>query len=242
MPGMVWCLGMYASASTWLFNSVSQVVQAIAPREPVVSGFVLGLNDLGFARDPAKLAIVKSHETDGPAGDELGRRAGAIFVSIRDPRDAVASLVTYQGATFDKALDLAVASARLCGRFARDPRALLLHYETGFTDDPRTLATIAARLGRTLVPADQARIFTQTRRDAVERYIAGIAKMPTTLWSRQTGDYLDPATHWHRHHAARTGEIGRWQRVLDPAQAAAVEERLADWFADFGYAVSSGGG
>jgi hypothetical protein len=235
-PDTIWCLGMYASASTWLFNVVLKVARALYPKRLVVGGFVHTLANLEVARRPAGLAIIKSHETELAAADELGRLAASILVSIRDPRDAVASLMTFQGHGFDKALQLAEASARLCSRFARDPRAALLRYENGFVDDPRTLALLAARLGGTLAPQEQARIFGETRRAAIERYIAGIDKMPTTLWSRQTGDYLDPATHWHRHHANRTGEIGRWRRVLSPGQTATIEANLADWTAEFDYA------
>jgi hypothetical protein len=235
-PDTIWCLGMYASASTWLFNVVLKIARRLYPGRPVIGGFVHTLANLEVTRGPARLAIIKSHETEPAAADELGRLAATIFVSIRDPRDVVASLMTFQGHGFDKALQLAEASARLCCRFGHDPRAALLRYESGFVDDPDTLALLAARLGGTLAPQEQARIFGESRRAAIERYIASIDKMPTTLWSRQTGDYLDPVTHWHRHHANRTGEIGRWRRVLSPSQTAIIDSSLADWSAKFGYA------
>jgi hypothetical protein len=238
MPKTIWCLGMYASASTWLFNVALKIARALYPDRPVVGGFVHTLANLEIARGHAGLAIVKSHETELAAADGLGRLADCIFVSIRDPRDVVASLMTSQGHGFDKALRLTEASARLCSRFARDPRTALLRYESGFVDDPGTLVLLAARLDGTLAPQEQARIFDETRRAAIEQYIAGIEKMPTTLWSRQTGDYLDPATHWHRHHANRTGEIGRWRHVLSPGKTAIIEANLADWTAEFGYASS----
>jgi hypothetical protein len=238
-PNTIWCLGMYGSASTWLFNVVLEIARALHPDRPVAGGFVFTLANLEMVHGRAGLAIIKSHETEAAAADELGRLADIIFVSIRDPRDAVVSLMTSQGHGFDKALQLAEASARLCGRFARDPRAALLRYESGFVDDPGALALIAARLGGTLAPQEQARIFAETRRAAIERYIAGIDKMPATLWSRRTGDYLDPATHWHRHHANRTGEIGRWRRVLSAGQTAIIDANLSDWTAEFDYALPS---
>ena len=230
---------MYSSASTWLFNVVRKVTEALNPDRQVAAGFVFSPANFAVARDPVRLAIIKSHETEPAAADELGRVATSIFVSIRDPLDAIASLMTYQGHSFDKALELVEASARLCGRFAHDPRTVLLRYESGFVDDPGTPPLIASQLGGTLVPQDQDRIFGETRREAVEQYIRGIDKMPTTLWSRETGDYLDPATHWHRHHANRTGEVGRWQCVLSPGHAAIVKTRLADWIAEFDYAGSA---
>jgi uncharacterized protein YecA (UPF0149 family) len=135
----------------------------------------------------------------------------------------VASIITYHGVEFDRALQLTAASARQCARYAGDPRTLLLRYESEFTDDPATLDRLAARLGATLTAADRKRIFAETRRPAIERYISGIAQMPTTLWSTETGDFFDPTTHWHHHHAGRTGEIGRWRRVLNAAQVSTIE-------------------
>jgi hypothetical protein len=48
-----------------------------------------------------------------------------------------------------------------------------------------------------------------------------------------SGDRLDPRTHWHTHHAGRSGEIGRWRHMLSAAQAAEVEAALGDCY-DFG--------
>jgi hypothetical protein len=98
-------------------------------------------------------------------------------------------------------------------------------------DDPATLDKLAARLGVVLAVADRTRIFAATRRREVERHIAGMAKTPGVLIHRESGDLLDPATHWHSHHANRTGEVGRWRRALTAAQVQAVQARLAPWLA-----------
>ena len=50
-----------------------------------------------------------------------------------------------------------------------------------------------------------------------------------------SGDVLDLTTQWHRHHANRTGEIGRWRHELTLPQVAGVEQRLQDWMAACGY-------
>ena len=47
-------------------------------------------------------------------------------------------------------------------------------------------------------------------------------RLPGILQDRISGDLLDPQTHWHTHHAGRSGEIGRWRRELTQAQADAV--------------------
>jgi hypothetical protein len=229
--GVVWGLGMYASGSTWLFNVMLKLAEALAPDLPRLSKFVAAAADLGDLKPGRRLLFVKSHETDPAAEAALDAAAQVIVVSIRDPLDVVASAVQYQNCEFDKALKLAVESAQQCARHATDRRALLLRYEAGFADDPLTLDKLAARLGATLSAPDRSRIFAATRRREVERYIAGLPGKPGVLIHRPTGDLLDPATHWHTHHANRTGEVGRWRRVLTPAQVAEVQTRMGAWMA-----------
>ena len=227
--GVFWGLGMYASGSTWVFNVLLLVAQALAPDRPRVSKFVSSAADLGNLEAGERLVFVKTHDTDKAAAAALEKVARLIVVSIRDPLDVVASAVQYQRMPFAKALAITEASALQCARFAADKRALLLRYESGFVDDPTTLDRIAARMGGVLAPAERARIFAATRRDEVERYIATIPKKPGVLIHRPTGDLLDPATHWHTHHAGRTGEVGRWRRTLSPEQALQVQTRMRDW-------------
>ncbi len=232
-PRIIWCLGMYASASTWLFNVTRQIHEDSRPG-PVKTHFFSDKGNFAGFDDPAVTQIIKSHEIkDEPTTIALSRRAERILVTMRDPRDALTSLILYHSYEFERALPLVQEAARLCMGFARDKRALLLHYETGFSNDPATLGRVAAHLGYPLDAAAQQRIFDANKREEVEKYIATMDKLPGTLQDRVSGDRLDPRTHWHTHHAGRSGEIGRWRHMLSAAQAAEVEAALGDCY-DFG--------
>ncbi len=236
--GVVWALGLYASGSTWTFNVLLQLAASMAPALARSSCFVVSGQDatrIGATAGARHLAVVKSHETDAQAEAVLDRAARLIVITIRDPLDIVASQIEYQNWTLAHALDHLEAAALLCARYAADPRTLLLRYEDGFVDQAATLDRLAARLGGILTPAARDAIFAATRRPAIERYIAALPQRPGVLVNRATGDLLDPATHWHTHHANRTGEIGRWQRGLNAAKVRAVEQRLGGWMAAFGY-------
>jgi hypothetical protein len=230
--GLVWGLGMYASGSTWVFNVLLKLAEALAPGLPRETRFIAYERDIGILAAPSpRLLLVKSHETDAVAEAALADAAELIVVSIRDPLDVVASVMQYQKKPFARALDLVEEAADQCARQATDPRALLLRYESGFVDDPATLDRLAARFGAVLSAADRSRIFAATRRREVERHIAGMASRPGVLVNRESGDLLDPSTHWHSHHANRTGEVGRWRRTLSGREVALVQERLAAWMA-----------
>ena len=101
---LIWCLGMYASASTWLFNVVRQIHLARGDND-VQSHFVAGRANFGSINRLTATNLVKSHEINDEATViDLAADADRIFVSVRDPRDAVASLMKYHGHEFDEAL------------------------------------------------------------------------------------------------------------------------------------------
>ena len=244
---MIWCLGMYGSASTWTFNLVQQVAAAMVPDKPVLASFAAEADMVPTAEAAAdRTVIVKTHAA--PAYRALAERATTIVVSIRDPRDAVASLLAHNQPPFDVALHVTEATAGMCGHFSADPRAVALRFEDRFFDDPATLIRVAARFPGTLPGPDAARIWAGLRRDAVESFIARLDEVPTaeTVFDQVTGhwDTFDPVTGWHKHHAGRSAEVGRWRRELTAAQALAVEQRLAAWMTRFGYppAMSQGQG
>jgi hypothetical protein len=220
---LVWCAGVYASASTWTFNALRQLAQ----REGEVgSRFVNTMADTEGLE--AGRHAVKSHDVPADVADHLASLATAIVVTTRDPSDAVTSLMRYQNFPFALALDWVGRSARFVAATSRRPGVLTLRYEDGFCDLPATIARLAAHAH---IAADEpacAAVFASLRRGAVE---AEIARFPTRTDVRidpRSRDIDDPVTHWHRHHAGRDGAIGRWRHALTPAEANEVRATLAD--------------
>jgi len=232
-----WCLGMYSSGSTWAYNVTRQIAASVHPSKPVQGYFVSDVVNVVALGRGGRTHIIKSHDIDTEdAVAEIARCADAIIVTIRDPRDAVTSLMLYQGLAFDQSVLLVEKSARLCARFCSDQRSLLLRYEAGFIDDIRTLDRIAETFREQLTPTDRVRIFGSTRRAAIEAFITELPRRPGKLKNpERPGHFADPVTHWHTHHAGRTGEIGRWQKMLTEAQVRAVERLLGDWMDRFSY-------
>ena len=233
---MFWCAGMYASGSTWAYN----VMRGIAgTRGPVRGRFVNTLADTNGLDDPALQHVVKSHDMPADVAARMRGLAKSIVVTIRDPRDAVTSLMLYQHYPFEMALTTIANSARFVGALTLHPGTLLLRYDTGFVDDPATIGRLAKALGIALRPGDLEDLFATSRRSQVETWIANLEQLPTAQRDARSGDIFDPETQWHRHHAGRTGEIGRWHRMLLPGQVTAVENALAEWMRQFGYAQAA---
>ncbi len=234
---MHWCLGMYGSASTWTFYVVQKLAAVLVPERPVVTRFLEHVADV--EAEGATL-IVKTHVAS--VHEQIAAHAKAIIITMRDPRDSLASMMVPQKIEYELALKLVEATAAMCLLYAHDPRTIALRFEDRFYDGPATIDRLAATFGRPLARADRDRIFAETRREAVERLIAGIDTLPTAarLPTRQD-DQHDLVTGWHKHHAGRTGEIGRWRRELTESQAAAIEAKLREWMRYFGYKAHTPG-
>ena len=235
---MHWCLGMYGSGSTWVFNVVLKAAHALYPDQPVRSGFAMSPRDLAFLGDGSCIPIVKTHETDDMLRDLLDRRATARLISIRDPRDCLASLLTYHNLTYLECFGRVLRSALFCAALAEHPGALLFRYEDRFFNDPATITTIAATFGHALSDADRDRIYAETRRSAIEAMIANLDSSPTVFHHADPAETLDTVTQWHRHHAGRTGEIGRWRGILSAEQVRDIECGLGEFMERFAYEIS----
>ncbi|TLU74284.1 sulfotransferase [Lichenicoccus roseus] len=231
---VLWCQGMFASGSTWLYNVALAIATDLDGGRPPHGRFVFDLSDTAGLENDAVRHVVKAHQARHGV-EAVAVRSDAILVTLRDPRDAVVSMMLYQGFSFYRALLNVRYAAEACMLLAAQRQAVTLHYELGFIDDPQTVGGIARHLGGSLPVQRRDEIFRSTRRPAVEAFIAELERQPTTITDR-FGDVFDLASHWHRHHAGRTGEIGRWRRMLYPAQVTGIETELRGWMETFGYA------
>jgi hypothetical protein len=233
---IVWCQGMFASGSTWLYNVALAVAAELEPRQEIRGRFVFDTADAAGLGAPSIRHIVKAHQARHGVA-EIAARADVMIVTLRDPRDAVVSLMQYQSFSFYRALLNVCHAAEACFRLGLHPRAVTLHYELGFVDDPATIDGVARHMGGSIGRERRDEIFRRTRRPAIESFIAQLDRQPTTITDRD-GDVYDLASHWHRHHAGRTGESGRWRRLLYPAQVDGIERSLRDWMECFGYPLA----
>lgn len=231
---MQWCLGMFASGSTWIVHTLRTTGTLLFPGEPHVSRFVETPGGLPAGWSSSPRLIVKTHHLDDTAALLLLRGAKHIWISIRDPRDSVASLMTYMHVDFQTALANVAKSARQCERVFENEKCTMFRYEERFFDDPSTLDRFAASLSGALSNEARDRLFRQTRRDAIERLIQSVDPNET-VDDGFSGHRVHVPTQWHTHHVNRTGEIGRWHRELTGDQAEEVSYVLRDWMSRFHY-------
>ena len=224
---------MYASGSTWLFNAARAVAAILYPEQHVAGHFAETPRQLRAL--PRALNVVKTHDLGPAAARYMAERADVILISLRDPRDAVTSMVQHMALDFGAALQRAETSGQFAARHASDARSALFLYETGFTETAAIFDSLATALGGALTPAQRTALFAATRRSKIEEKISRLEQLPTAWRNPVDGDLLDRDTQWHRHHAGRDGETGRWRRMLAVQEVAQIEQKMADFMRAFGY-------
>ena len=238
VPITFWCVGLYASGSTWIFNAAKKIAVTAGMNPGLVSCFATNRQDLVFPRG-SRTAIVKTHGLPGDVIDFLAGQSRAIWLSVRDPRDCIASLMTYQDCSFDEALEMTEDAAKTSLSIIELSQTIIFRYEDNFFDKPSTLDAIAASIGCGVAPNDRVRIFAETRRSAIEAFIVTFPTLSSVVTQPEPGHLVDTDSQWHTHHIGRTGEVGRWRKLLSTSQTQIVNRKFEETMKKFNYDISS---
>ena len=232
-PRLVATVGLHGSASTWVFNVVRELMQAVVGAE-----HMLAL----YAEDPAGIlaeaagrhVVLKSHH-GGPGWDQLLWLARApVLLSIRDPRDAAVSLAQRFRIPFAAAVQGLRRDCALAVQLA-DAGIVPLRYEDRFFDDPEAPAALARGLSLR-VPVDTTDLlFARYRTEAVRALAAAVPGLgDDRLVVVGDGSMLDRVTQIHRTHIG-DARSGKWRDLVDAATMRALADAFAPFLERFGY-------
>ena len=225
-PRLVMTIGLYSSASTWAFNVVRELMIAqhgearvCALFSDVVATVLENRQVLG------RYTVWKMHFGE-PAWDVFAQLADpTILLTVRDPRDAILSLVN----RFNTPLEAAAhAVARCCNRALQCAHAgyPVCATRTVFFADPGTLGTIAGYIGTALDTDARARIFARYSTDAVRTFATQVEALPAArVKGDPASDLYDEVTQIHRGHIG-DGLVGKWRRQLTAGQQQAITARF----------------
>jgi hypothetical protein len=233
-PRLVLTVGVHGSASTWVFNVVRELMVAACGVNAVAACYAARPEDLAAASaTDARVLVGKTH--GWPGLETFARERGAVvIVSIRDPRDAVFSLMQRFGDTLDVAVS-GVARDFQCARRCALAGHPLLRYEDRFFDDPATVRRIATHIGAAVTEATLAAIFAQYRTDAVRAIAAGVRALPA---EQRLGDGLRLFVDRHTlitHGHIGDGRIGKWRELANPELRGQLTQFFAPFLFRYGY-------
>ena len=236
-PIPVLCAGLQSSGSTWLFNVVIELLRASSGSHSAVVPFFANTADAFPEFDAApEYLVVKTHAPARSLRFLAEFAAGPVLMSVRDPRDAVASLMSRFRSSFDIARERVVQSAAALVALSRSGRVELLHYETRFFEQQHTVARIADFLKLELAPETLERIGHSLSRDAVSRKIAEL--VDTGVFGPEPdADAYDRQTHWHPGHLG-PARVGQYSEVLSAREQASVILLTREFCRHFGYPMA----
>ena len=228
-PRVVLCLGLKSSGSTWLYNVAIRILKEAGPGKGAVRAFFADNSAMiPPGVEKARVLVIKSHEPSKAILFLTRFARGKALVTVREPRDSVASLMQRFGHSFESALKDVREGGKHVMAVARERRALVLRYEDGFPDKERTVDEVAAFLGVKISASLRKRIFRSLTREAVQK------KIRTLHAGEKDPNAFDPTTQWHPGHVG-DGRKGKYAEFLSAAQQAEVITRTRDYCKRFGY-------
>ncbi len=235
-PRLVVTVGLHGSASTSLFNIVRELMIAA-----VGEAQVLALYGEDVAALPAPLVserrhvVLKSH-SGSPGWEWLIHLTRApVVLSVRDPRDAVLSLMERFGMQLEPSARVIMADCRRAERCAEAGHAAF-RYEDRFFDDATVAGHLASKLGLDIADATCREIGARYCTEGVRSMAANLSDLPPSRVLKTDALHLDLVTQIHRTHLG-DGLVGKWRDRLSPANGAALTQAFAPFLERFGYSA-----
>jgi hypothetical protein len=226
-PLVIATIGLHASASTWVFNVVRELMIAALGEDHVAAPCADRMAQLADQTQFAgKHVVLKSHYGSPELDAWLTAFDAMVILSIRDPRDASISMAQRFQGTLDRAVQWLTRDCERLMRLA-DQNHMLLRYEDRFFDDVATVEQLADAIGAPLPRSVIETIFERYRADTVRAFAARFDTLPPERLQRIGRFRMDRVTQIHEPHIGN-GVSGKWR-----ALPAGIQNELNLLFAQF---------
>lgn len=231
-PVVIVTAGLLGSASTWAFNATVELLRGSSGDRQVASFFTDEINQ----RDEAELrsasaTVIKTHAPQPSLRTLLRLAHLPVVLTVREPCDAVVSVMQRFELEFEEALRRINLSAQALIHLADNADPLILRYEDRFFGDESGIRAIAAHLrlrpSASLIPDIHHRLSPEAIRRDLE-----LATQQTTIG---TGSDWHRRHQWHPNHLG-DGRIGKYRRLLRRDQTVEIQRATSRFRQLFGYA------
>ncbi len=171
-PRVVLCLGLKSSGSTWLYNVAIRILKEAHPGKGAVRAFFADNSAMiPKGAEKAQVLVIKSHEPSTAILFFTRFARGQVLVTVREPRDSVASLMLRFGHSFESALKDVREGGKHVMALARSGGGWCCVTKDGFPDKERTVDEVAAFLGVKISRACATASSARSPREAVQKKI-----------------------------------------------------------------------
>jgi hypothetical protein len=227
-PRIFGCFGLHSSGSTWMFNLAREICRRRAVDFESChqeSDANLPWHALG-----SRLIVVKSHAPELNFRSLIAGSGEPAVITVREPRDAVASLMQRFVMSFAEAIDTVTKSAENLVALSQLRNLPIFRYEAGFIGSAETFDHIATLLRTSPSADDREAILAILTPESVKRTINGLV----AAGSIQGGKIWDATTHWHANHIG-DGKVGKFASVLSPEQQYEILKQTREFCECFEY-------
>jgi hypothetical protein len=250
LPGhAILCAGAKSSASTWLYNVIAEILRRRDAAEAAsyvrsegapnrrgenVKQFYADSPDAFPSFDSySDMLVIQTQRPSTALCAMANRQRLQVVMTIREPRDAMASLMKRFGYSFSAAFRAVAAGNTQMVDLLRSSSPLLFRFEDRFYDREATIPMVAEFLGIELAAPLVREIFNGLTREAVSRRIETLRQSGAFGSARQPVVH-DPQTRWQLGHVGDIA-IGQHAELLSREQQKSVLEVTAEYCWEFGY-------
>lgn len=232
LPPIILCAGLPRSGSTWVYNAVLLLCKSSLRATGLYSDNVP--NNFNQLIENIDVLVIKSHQPNHELLDLVRFAGGRVIVTVRDPRDCVASLIEAFDFAKSEAINFVTGSARCIDTVISKQRPLIIKYEDAL-DRTSIVRTLAAKIGREVDAKTVAAISDTLAADKLRSDIAKFeadgtidAEIPAQSWTEET--------HWHPRHIG-DGRIGKYKELISDLDALLIERHNKFLMQFFGYSL-----
>jgi len=231
-PRVVVAAGVSRSGSTWAYNAILELLGI---------DNCVGVFSTEFSEDvlvklaPSTTLVLKTH-TPSPGVKAAALALGfPIILTVRDPRDCVASFIKQFGWTFEAALTEVSKNFAALHELAASPQVIIIKYESG-EERVATIKRIAKALNKDVDDRFLKSIAHKLSPAEIKKNISVL--FPEKADVEKPSEVWDPVTHWHPKHVGN-GKVGKYKTSLTARQIAMVDRATEMHSHVFGYRPDS---
>lgn len=220
--------GMYGAGTTWTHNVLLNALETRGLHTHAAYAERLGLFLLMKLRNHDAL-LLKAHALSMEDENVLRASDSKVLIPIRDPRDAVCSLMARFGNSFEKA----AARVKGCADNILDVQVRLPHsifrYEDHFIERTSSVQDVARAAGVHLSAGEAMNLHETLSADRVRQQVQKAVSSGAPYWRG-----YDSKTQWHRNHLG-DGKVGKFRTNLDAAQIQILNRKFSRFLHEFAY-------